>query len=117
MANGRLGRRRVKSVAERFTRGELQKVRLLALILPEQERHELGRRYGSWARPALLSAIVGFFEFLLGLAVYTLGHPGFGGAFGLVVWFLNPVAWLGLLIMVTGTLRVANCFANSDSLG
>ena len=104
-------------MAEGFTPGELQKARLLALILPEQERHELARRYGSWGRPALLSAIVGFFEFLLGFVVFLLGNPGFGGPFGLALWILNPVAWLGQLIMVTGVLRVANYFANQDSFG
>jgi hypothetical protein len=95
----------------------IQKVRALALVLPEDERRELERRYGSVARPALLSAVVGFFEFVLGVAIYALGHPGFGGAFGIVLWHLNPIAWLGLLTMITALLRVANYFANDDSLG
>ena len=104
-------------MAEHITPGQMQRMRLLALILPQAERHELERRYGPRARPALLSAIVGFFEFWLGFAVYWLGHPGIGGDFGLVLWHLNPVAWLGLLTMVTAILRVANYLANQDSFG
>lgn len=108
---------RDKKMAERATRREMQKVRLLALILPQAERDELHRRYGPQARPALLSAIIGFFEFCLGMAVYWLGHPRIGGGFGLVLWHLNLLAWLGLLMMVTAIFRVANYFANQDSFG
>lgn len=104
-------------MVERITKRQEQKVRLLALVLPAAERRELERRYGSVARPALLSAILGFFEFWLGLAVYALGHPGYGGAFGWVAWHLMPLAWLGLLMMITALLRAVNYFANHDSLG
>ena len=102
-------------MAKSVTAGEIQKARLLALILPEVERREIERRYG--VRPALLSAVVGFFEFWLGVAVFAFGHPGIGGGIGLILWFANPVAWLGLLIMVTALLRVASYLANHDSFG
>jgi hypothetical protein len=98
------------------TDGEIQKARLLALVLPAAEREELERRYG--VRPAALSALVGVLEFWLGLAVYGLGFPGIGG--GIVAWMLwhaNPITWLGLLIMWTGILRWASYLSNRDSFG
>jgi len=98
------------------THGEIHKARLLALVLPAAEREEIERRYG--VRPAALSALVGVLEFWLGLAVYGLGFPGIGG--GIVAWMLwhaNPITWLGLLIMGTGTLRGVNYLSNRDSFG
>jgi len=95
---------------------EIQRARLLALVLPAAEREELERRYG--VRPAALSALVGVLEFWLGLVVYGLGFPGIGG--GIVAWTLwhaNPVTWLGLLIMWTGILRGASYLSNRDSFG
>lgn len=97
------------------TPAEIQKARLLALILPAAEREELRRKYG--VRPAALSGVIGIFEFLLGVVVYYLGSAPFGGALGWVLWHLNPVTWLGLLIMSTGIFRIANWLANNDSFG
>jgi len=103
-------------VAKSVSPAEIQKARLLALILPAAEREELHRRYG--VRPAALSAVIGFFELLVGVAVYYLFHPGLGGGpIGWLLWQINPVTWLGVLIMCTGILRVANFFANHDSFG
>ena len=102
-------------MAKEVTDRELQKARLLALILPAAEREQLERDYG--VRPALLSAVVGFFELWLGVAIYGLGHPGLGGAFGWVLWHLNPITWLGLLTTATGLMRTINYFANRDSIG
>lgn len=99
------------------TAAELRNARLLGLVLPEAERRELERRYGPAARPAGLSAIVGLLEVGLGVAVYAGAHPGFGGGFGWVVWHLSPLAWLGLLIMLTGMMRGASYVTHQDSLG
>ncbi len=104
-------------MVERLDSRQMQRIRLLGLILPEAERHDLVRRYGVEARPALLSAVVGFFELVLGILVYIAAHPGFGGPLGLIAWYLNPVTWFGLLLVVTALFRWANYFANRDSLG
>ena len=102
-------------MAKSVTSGDIQRARLLALILPAAERQQLERDYG--VRPAGLSALLAFFELCLGLAVYAFGHPGVGGAFGWILWHLNPVTWLGLLLIVTALLRAINYFANHDSFG
>ncbi len=36
---------------------------------------------------------------------------------GIALWFSNPVAWLGLLMMVTALLRLVSYSANHDSFG
>jgi hypothetical protein len=95
---------------------EIQRARLLALVLPAAEREEIERHYG--VRPAALSAVLGVLELWLGLAVYGLGFQGIGGGIiAWLIWHANPVTWLGLLIMWTGILRGVNYLSNRDSLG
>ena len=95
---------------------EIQKARLLALILPAAEREEIYRKYG--VRPAALSGGIGILEVLLGFLVYALGSYGVGGGgLGWLLWHLNPVTWFGLLIVWTGIFRIATWLANNDSFG
>ena len=98
-----------------MTYAEIQSARLRALVLPAAEREEIERRTG--VRPALLSCLLGSLEIPLGIAVYALAHPGIPGIVGWLIWHANPLAWLGLVTLGTGLLRIVNYFVNHDSFG
>jgi len=102
-------------VARTPTQSEIQKARLLALVMPAAERHELERRYA--VRPALLSAGLGVLELALGIALYAWAHPPYGGIVGWLLWHANPITWFAMLIITTGILRGVNYLANNDSFG